>query len=319
MAAAGDAITAIWTRWLTNRLALSGQRVRLHYRRIFILPSRAGLVFTLMLAGIWLGAVNYSSNLAFLLCFLLVGLGISAKFHTFRNLLGLQVEMDNAPAVFAGGRAAFPVRLINPDRRERIAVEILHPGDDAQALDVPPGGEASARLMVPAPERGRLQPGAFRVQTRFPTGLVGAWSWLTLDASVIVYPKPEVHGTRPPPMAGGRRGGRQVSDGDDDFHSLRRYQPGDSLRQVAWHTVARGQELQTKQFAGVTSGELWLNWNHTAGMPVERRISRLCRWVLDAEAAGQRYGLVLPGQRIQPDHGQSHRDGCLTALALFQP
>ncbi len=319
MAASLGHLDQLRRRWLTRRLALTGRRARLHYRRIFILPSRAGLVFTLMLFGIWLGAVNYNNNMAFLLCFLLIGLGVSAKIHTFRNLLGLEVEMDNAPAVFAGGEAIFPLRLHNGERRQRVGLEVIHPSDDIQAVDVPAGGEATASLAVAAPRRGRLKAGEFRIRSRYPTGLVTAWSWLSLEAEALVYPAPEAGEVPLPVSAGATHGGQRTVDGDDDFHSLRRYQPGDSLRQVAWHTVARGQELQTKRFAGIAGGILWLRWADTDGLAAEHRLSRLCRWILDAEEAGIRYGLELPGLHLKPDHGRTHRNRCLSALALFQP
>jgi len=53
------------------------------------------------------------------------------------------------------------------------------------------------------------------------------------------------------------------------------------------------------------------------GLDVETRLSQLCRWVLDAEQAGQRYGLRLPGTTLTPDHGPAHQQACLAALAAF--
>jgi uncharacterized protein (DUF58 family) len=38
--------------------------------------------------------------------------------------------------------------------------------------------------------------------------------------------------------------------------------------------------------------------------------------VLQAEQAGARYGLRLPGLEIVPGHGEAHRSACLQALAL---
>ena len=41
-------------------------------------------------------------------------------------------------------------------------------------------------------------------------------------------------------------------------------------------------------------------------------------WVVDAEARGDRYALVLPGLRIPPDRGPQQRHRCLAALAVFE-
>ena len=50
---------------------------------------------------------------------------------------------------------------------------------------------------------------------------------------------------------------------------------------------------------------------------VEARLSQLARWVVDAEAHGERYGLILPAVRLAPDRGPAHRHRCLAALATF--
>ncbi len=319
MASAGTAVTALLRRLPGRRGAIGGRRVRLHHRRIFVLPSRAGMVYALLLLGIWLGAVNYNNNLAFLLCFLLIGLGISTKIHTFRNLLGVELEMDDAPAVFAGDQTSFPLRLINPGERERIGLEVIHAAGDRHTVDIPPRGTTEIRITVPTRTRGSLDAGEILIRSRFPTGLVTAWSRVNPDAATLVYPRPEPVAPSPPATTGGRRSGVFLREGDDDFQGLRRYQPGDSLRKMAWRIVARGQEPQVKQFASVTTGSVWLRWGDTAGLATEQRLARLCRWVLEAEAAGQQFGLGLPGRRIQPGRGPAHRNRCLAELARFSP
>jgi uncharacterized protein (DUF58 family) len=49
----------------------------------------------------------------------------------------------------------------------------------------------------------------------------------------------------------------------------------------------------------------------------EARLSQLARWVVDAEAVGERYGLALPGVRVAPERGPEHRHRCLALLARF--
>ena len=46
-------------------------------RRVFILPTRAGLLFAATLATMLLGAINYSLALGHALVFLLAGLGVA--------------------------------------------------------------------------------------------------------------------------------------------------------------------------------------------------------------------------------------------------
>jgi hypothetical protein len=60
---------------------------RLNQRRIFILPTRAGMVYAITLVAMFTGAINYNLALGHALVFLLTGLGLIGMLHTFRNLL----------------------------------------------------------------------------------------------------------------------------------------------------------------------------------------------------------------------------------------
>jgi len=304
-------------RWLDRRLGRPGNRAYLHYRRVFILPSRGGLVFVLMLFAMWLGAVNYVSSMAFLLCFLLAGIGVVSMVHAFRNLAGLEIQAEAAEPVFAGGQAMFPLHVSERAGRRRYGLVFRYPGMPGQPLDAEPGIDTSLLLCVPAPTRGRLRLRQHTLRSGFPGGLVTTWSWLRFSAETVVYPKPETGLVPAPSSDGGEEESLHLSEGDEDFRGLRRYQPGDSLRRVAWRTLARGQELQTRQYADQTGSSIWLDWFSLAGLAPEARLSRLARWVLDAEADSRPFGLRLPGTEILPDSGPAHSARCLTALALM--
>ena len=108
--------------------------------------------------------------------------------------------------------------------------------------------------------------------------------------------------------------------GDDDFSAVRPYREGDSLRRLAWKVMARSSndDPLTKSFEGGSGGELAFDWRSLpAGLDVEARLSRLTRWVMQAEAAGQRFALAIPGREIDADSGPPHRAACLEALATF--
>jgi uncharacterized protein (DUF58 family) len=306
-------------RWLARRTGVRGEGVRLDYRRIFILPTRAGMGFAALLVVLWLGAVNYSNNLAYLLVFLLAGAANAMLLHTFRNLSGLSVARAGAEPVFAGGMARFRVRLADGVGRDRRDLALGRSGEETAPRDVAAGQDAEVLLEVPAPRRGVVGPGRFAVATRFPGGLFRAWSWLHPDWRCVVYPRPEGGPVPDPPLAAAEGEGARSGSGDEDFSGLRRYQAGDPPRHVAWRLVARGQEPQTKVFAGWAPSRLWLDWDSLAGLAPEARLSRLCRWVLDAEHRGQVYGLRLPGVTIAPDRGADHRHRCLDALARLEP
>ena len=108
-----------------------------------------------------------------------------------------------------------------------------------------------------------------------------------------------------------------TTKGNDDYLGLKEYQSGDSIKQIDWKAFAKGQGLYSKQYGGDTLTELWLNYEQTPGYHVEEKLSQLCRWVIDAEKSGLQYGFTIPGLKLEPDHGKSHYEKCLKALALF--
>jgi uncharacterized protein (DUF58 family) len=150
-------------------------------------------------------------------------------------------------------------------------------------------------------------------------GFFYAWANVELDLHCLVYPRPEP-GTVPLPPAQATTGqGAASGIGEEDFAGLRNYHPGDSPRRIAWKAVARSGTVLTKQFSGSASAELWLDFADIPdALDLEAKLSRLTRWIIDAETAGHRYGMRLPGFELEPDAGAAHRDRCLQALALFE-
>jgi uncharacterized protein (DUF58 family) len=86
---------------------------------------------------------------------------------------------------------------------------------------------------------------------------------------------------------------------------------------VDWKAYAREAPLLVKEYAQGASELRLFDLAQLTDPDIEARLSQLARWVVDAEAHGERYGLVLPGVRLPPDRGPEHRHRCLAALAVF--
>jgi len=106
------------------------------------------------------------------------------------------------------------------------------------------------------------------------------------------------------------------SDGDD-FQGFREYRVGDSYRHIHWKSLPRSNTLQVKTFATSHDRECWFDLIHTPGPGLERRLSQLCRWIIDAEVQQLHYGLRLGSVVLAPGTGHSHKLRCLTLLALY--
>lgn len=305
----------IFRNWAFRRTQETGTVV-LNQRRIYILPTRLGLGFALVLLLMLLGDINYNLSLGYVLTFLLATTGGMSMLHAFRNLAQIEIHAGHVTPVFAGEQAQFVFHFNNPGALTRYQV---HLQDDARHLsifDLAAQHSTPVQLAIPATRRGWLDSGRLMLYTEYPLGLFHAWSYLHFDVRCLVYPKPAEHHDLP--AAGAQNGsGRIMGAGDEDFSGLRNYVPGDALPRIAWKALAREQGLQVKQFSAQQGQELWLDWILLPQLATERKLELLARWVLDADARGIAYGLRLPGVEFAPQHNPAHRAECLRALALY--
>ena len=297
-----------------------GGPIELTQRRVFILPTQRGMGMVLTIVLLLLTAFIYNNNLVYLLSFLVGSIFFVTILHTYKALSGLVVKVGFVQPVFAGDAARLPLTVDNPASQIRPALAARLDTEQEFSLDA--NVSKTLSLLMPTQKRGWQPMGTVTLSSAYPFGIFRAWSPLRFDCKVLVYPKPSKHSAPLPVPSEGRRsktGPRAIDrSGKEDFNGIRDYQPGDSLRQIHWRAYAKGQGLLSKQYAAEAGGnELCLDYEYTPGGQREERLSLLCRWVLDAESAGLRYGLRLPGKQMAPDQGQKHQSACLEALALF--
>ncbi|MGZ4953975.1 MAG: DUF58 domain-containing protein [Methylobacter sp.] len=300
---------------------ISGERagdepVVLNHRRIFILPTQRGLGFVLLITVLLLIAFVYNNNLAYMLAFLLASIFFITILHTYKSLAGLVVQKGRSKAAFAGDAAGFDIQINNPADVERHYLQITL--QESQTLFMQPQSSAHVTLYSITQKRGWHQAGHITLSSTYPLGLFRVWSPIRFNLKALVYPKPAHHEIPFPQALSAEIRQGFNRKGADDFYGLQEYQSGDSIKHIHWKAFAKGLGVFSKQYGGEqTSEEIRLDYDHTPGHNVEERLSQLCRWVVDAEKAGIRYGFSLPGIKLDPDNGLLHYRKCLEALALF--
>ena len=283
--------------------------------RVYILPTKAGVLFCLLLLLLMIGSVNYGKSLGYMLTFMLVGVGNVAMVSIWRNLAGLRLSKGGGMPMFAGQETTFAVKLEHDDTAARYSITSSHNGKEFEVIDVPANSVAQIHFKVRSKQRGYLRSGRFRLYTTYPTGLFVAWTWIELNMSALVYPAPAVNAEMPAGLLSSDGDAGDSGTGLEEFSGLRDYQKGDSWRRVSWKASARNQTVLTKEFAGAQPDYCWIDWDLIKGGGVEQRLSQMTRLVIDAEAAHRVYGLRLPGIELPPDHGSQHYHQCLKALA----
>lgn len=302
--------------WALRRQGPDTLPLRLASRRIYILPTRAGGVFGLLLVAMFLAGMNYGNGLALLLTFWLASFALVAMVQTQRALTGLIVQQAAAEPAFAGEKVALTLVL-----RARVPIHDLSFRADHTELEQTvmraPDRDAAVTLALPAPRRGRWRAPVLRLSTVAPYGLFRTWTWLSLDVQTLVYPKPA--GNLPLPEApGDSLGSHRVAGSHDELAALRPFREGDSPRQVAWKAYARGAPLLVREYQGQASARLEFDFQVVALADTEARLSQLARWILAAAADNRGWILRLPGSAPLAGADGEHRRACLGQLALFK-
>jgi uncharacterized protein (DUF58 family) len=296
---------------LTRLKRVEALPIRLDRHRIYVLPTRFGLMLTALLLVMLLGALNYNNNPALLLTCLFAAAAYQSVFAAFATLNRLEVTALRAEPGHAGGELEFFIHFHIAARPRRSLH--LRTADAEIAFDL--DRDDAVGLRIPAPRRGWLRPGRLRLSSQYPFGLFEVWSWINPEFVALVYPRLEAN---PPPLP---RHGAQAQqeferNGGDELAALRGYQAGDAPRNIAWKASARRDELLVKEFEMPRGVEIVLDYANLRGLAHEDRLSRLAAWVCAAESRRMPYALNLPQSRIDAGLGEEHRHACLRALAL---
>jgi uncharacterized protein (DUF58 family) len=122
--------------------------------------------------------------------------------------------------------------------------------DAARAMAIPPRSRASYTYRTAADIAGAACFGGVEVRLSDLFGLFAFTRFFPVIDTIRIMPLPEQYARRSPGIvrsaATGRHRSRQVGTGTD-LHEIRAYQPGDSLRKVAWKAVARTGRLLTRE------------------------------------------------------------------------
>lgn len=319
--------------WIAGRHGPEAGDVTFDRRRVYILPTQPGFVFGIVTLMLLVGSINYMLQLGYLLTFLVASMAIVGMHYTHSNLAQIVVRGVQVESVYAGDVAAFEINVTNPTTVDRFALRFsfapptetfrflrrraAEPERPVITIELPARGLRTITVPLPAPLRGRLPAPRMTIETRFPFGLWRAWAYFTPALTATVYPAPELDAPALPFTGIGVGDGVAMATSGDDFAGVRPYVPGDAHKMIAWKLAARSDELSVKQFDAPVGGELMLDYFELPDvLGIEGKLSRLTRWVLDADAAHMRYGLKLPDAMIFIGSGSEHREHCLRALAV---
>jgi len=304
--------------WARKRQGLDTLPLQLQARRLYILPTRAGLAFALLLFIMLVAGLNYSNSLALFLTFMLGGFMLVGMHECQRTLRGLELAQAQAADCHAGDDGLVELRFVNPASLPRRALAARTPGLAATAFELQRDGSATVQVKFHALRRGRQRLERIELSTTAPFGLFRCWTWLYLPIEALVYPRLAGSRALPPPSAGQQTQLSTTSaPGEDEWAGLRPYQSGDSPRSIAWKSWARGGSLLVAQYAGSGGSDYLFSFGGLESLDLEARLSQLATWINACAHLDAACGLQLPAAQASPARGATHRTALLRQLALY--
>ncbi|AHI27790.1 DUF58 domain-containing protein [Marinobacter similis] len=304
-----------WQRWVNRKLPRSDVQT-FSQKNIFILPTGAGVVFGILLLIMLITGINYQNSLIYLVTFLLGAVFVGAMHQTHRNLSGLQLALVQPGEGVAGDEVPFRFRA-TAGRDDAVAILLSCEEFSLGATHIKAGHSKDIILPVPSAFRGYLRPDRIRVETRFPFGLLKAWSWIRPVSPGIVSPRPLAAPEVTSTIEAGDETEQASPATGNDHAELRPWREGDPSQRVMWKRFARNGQMVVADWEGERGSPHWLDFNAFPGADYELRLSYLAWLVNERERTGARFGLSLPGQVIEPDSGSAHVNRCLRALAVW--
>lgn len=295
--------------WLDNRQP-KAREVSLSQKIIYILPSRFGLWFILLLVLLYLLGTNYQNNLILMMSYILVSVFLLALTLAWRNLHTIKVSCAPVLSAYAEETLMVPVSLRSAQPRQQLQCYFT----DRQRSALLP--DNSQQLMVPllTDTRGYFPLPRLTIHSYYPFGLFNCKSMLNLDYHYWVFPKPLVTES----LHLSNDGSGSKIQAAEDYDTIRGYQAGDSLKLMLWKRLARDPNNPVVKHAPSTPQPEpdWITIPALSGAALELALSKACYLMLQLEQRSKPYGLRIQNKSISPANGQPHLERCLRELAL---
>ncbi|WP_394201947.1 DUF58 domain-containing protein [Shewanella waksmanii] len=307
-----------FSQWLARRLPPS-KSITLAHKSIFILPTGFGVIWLMLVVLLFVFGTNYQNNLIIALAFLLLSVFNTCIIYSYRNLAGIQFVAKPSPQHYAGDTLLYAIEV--SAKYQQCDVQINFPNNATVTLAEVNHTPSQTLVPLANTKRGYVHPGRLKVSSRYPLGLCRTWSHLDLDNQQVVFAQPKTSTAALQALDDANdeshhHQGKSVI-GVDEYHGLREYVVGESLRQVAWKQWAQGKGMLTKEFQQPQGAPLWLTLAINSPIDLETQLSELTWCVDQLSRKQQTFGIKLNQQIISPNNGEQHRLQCLTAIALY--
>ena len=299
---------AFITRYLDKRQP-AAPSVTLTQKLIFILPSRYGCWFMLLMLLLYLLGTNYQNNLILLVMYLMLSLFLLSIVLSYQNMSMLKLQCNTITELFSGDNGYVSIRLSSGKPHYMLQIGFV-----AQPMVELAELTDNVALPLKAVGRGCFTLPRIKITSVYPFGLWRSWSYVALQQKYWVYPA-MLAGQQHTELSQRNTAGQQSAQAGD---TIVPYRSGDSLRYLLWKRLARdpyNPVVRQEQYSPQPDPH-WVEVPALSGEAKERALSQACQQLVTLAQGNNLYGLKLPRIEVVQSSGPAHLQRCLQELAL---
>lgn len=291
--------------------------------RVYIVPSKNGLIYLFTSIMVLLLGVIYSNNTALLISFLLISLFLLHMFFTNFNLAGLRIRNLSIKDSYLGETFNLNMQIENSTRSEFHSLHLdLHFTDkESLTVKIPTiSAQEHSRIEVPfrLDKRGVFSLSKVTLWTRFPMGLFYAWSPVSFQVEFCAYPKAlgvSLHDQLIVKTFDEESLEVQKQD-IGDFHEHSKYVSGSPLKNIDWKVFAKTEKLYLKNYS---QGDIkYYRFQLNPAKNIEQELSQLSLWIRDISKTHNMWSLQIENTEIGPGNGDHFFKLTMKELAAYE-
>lgn len=197
-------------------------------------PTRRFILIIFALFGLFIQAYMHNYNIVYIILFFIFSVALTACFLGRLNLFWLDVTFLHAKRAFATLPFSYTLSLSNDSQSETYALTL----GDQEIITIASKEKSLVTLHHTFERRGEKKLEKIELSSTFPFAHVIFSKTFQLDTPIMVYPTPKGESLE-------KRFFREIhfTGEKEEFDGLRTHNEGDTLSDIHWASVAKGEKL----------------------------------------------------------------------------
>lgn len=274
-------------------------------KKIYIVPTKTGLIYIGVNFTLFLMGLVYANNLALLLAFGLFAILLLVMFQTHAIMEKLEIGSITPKSA---GPEETPGLLFWPALPPEVNVSFE---DKSRSFIFKNSKQREGLCALERPKRGKIQVSYLKFFTKGESGLFYVWTHRPWSASLYVYPAKV-------PASQNTLASAQMSLSDNgQFQEHKSYQMGEHASRIDWKVFARNEQLLVKNYEDDVSQALMIDINSSPG-EIEQRLSKAAFRVSEAHRGSFSWALRAGKKELPLDNGRAHFKKSMEILSEYK-